>query len=115
VLTTRANGLYASPSALNSRHRTEIAAFALTHRMPSSFGDRDFVMAGGLLSYWTDWSALRRQSARFVDRILKGANAGDLPVELPSKYELIINRKTASALGLNIPLALLQRADEVIQ
>jgi putative ABC transport system substrate-binding protein len=110
-----ANGLYVSPSSLNGSQLKFIVDFTLTNRLPSIFGDRRFVLEGGLMSYWTDWSDLRRRSAVYVDKILKGAKPADLPVEQPTKLELVINLKTTKALGLTIPPSLLLRADEVIQ
>ena len=77
--------------------------------------DRDFVEAGGLMCYGTDMKAVYHRLATYVDRILKGTKPGDLPVELPTKFELVINLKTAKALGLTIPASLLGRADELIQ
>jgi putative ABC transport system substrate-binding protein len=79
------------------------------------YADRDFVQAGGLMSYWVNWLELRRHAAVYVDKILRGAKPADLPVEDPTKFELVINLKTAKALGLTIPQALLLRADEVIR
>jgi len=111
----RADGLLVTPSPLNTGQRKVIVDFAMAHRLPSIYGDKGFVLAGGLMSYWTDWEAVWRQSATYVNKILKGAKPGDLPVEQPSKFELIINMKTAKALGLTIPQSLLLRADEVIQ
>jgi putative ABC transport system substrate-binding protein len=110
-----ANGLYVSPSAVNTGQRKLIVDFASRNRLPSIFGDKRFVSEGGLMSYWTDWNDLRRRSAVYVDKILKGAKPADLPVELPTKFELVLNLKTAKALGLTIPQSLLLQADEVIQ
>jgi putative ABC transport system substrate-binding protein len=115
VVRAGANGLYVSPSGLNGRQTKFIADFTLANRLPAIFGDRDFVSAGGLMSYWTDWSDLRRRSAAYVSQILKGAKPADLPVEQPTKFELVINVRTAKALGLTIPQSLLLRADEAIQ
>ena len=115
VVRAGANGLYVGPSALNSKQLKLIADFTLANRLPAIFGDKEFVSAGGLMSYWTDWSDLRRRSAAYVNQILKGAKPADLPVEQPTKFELVINVSTAKALGLTIPQSLLLRADEVIQ
>ena len=115
VVRAGANGLYVGPSALNSKQLKLIADFTLANRLPAIFGDKEFVSAGGLMSYWTDWSDLRRRSAVYVNQILKGAKPADLPVEQPTKFELVINVSTAKALGLTIPQSLLLRADEVIQ
>jgi putative ABC transport system substrate-binding protein len=111
----RADGLFVTPSPLNTEQRSVIVDFAMAHRLPSIYGDKLFVLAGGLMSYWTDWAVAWRQSATYVDKILKGAKPGDLPVEQPSKFDLVINMKTARALGLTIPQSLLLRADEVIK
>jgi putative ABC transport system substrate-binding protein len=94
---------------------SEIAAAALKHGLATVFPSRDQVEAGGLMSYGTDFTAMWRRAAHFADRILRGANPGDLPVEQPTKFDLIINLKTAKALGLTIPQSLLIRAEEVIQ
>jgi ABC-type uncharacterized transport system substrate-binding protein len=115
VLRAGANGLYVSPSALNNSQLKLIADFTLANRLPAIFGDKQFVSEGGLMSYWTDWNDLRRRSAAYVDKILKGAKPADLPVDQPTKFELVVNLKTAKTLGLAIPPSLLVRADEVIQ
>lgn len=111
----RADALYVFPNSINGRHSKAILAFADENRLPAMYGERDVVEAGGLMSYWTDWIALRRRVADFVDRILKGTKPADLPVEQPTRFELIINLKTAKALGLMLSQSLLLRADEVIQ
>ena len=95
--------------------RRRIAALAAKHRLPSVFPFAEHVTAGGLLAYGVNLSELFAKSADYVDRILKGAKPGDLPVEQPTKFELVINLKTANALGLKVPPSLLARADEVIQ
>jgi len=106
--------LVLSDAMLNS-HRTRLADLAARSRLPAAFGVRESVEAGGLMSYGPSFLDLFRRSATFVDKILKGAKPGDLPVEQPNKYELVINLKTAKALGLTIPPSLLQRADQVIE
>ncbi len=95
--------------------RQRMAELAIRYRLPTFFGARDHVEAGGLMSYAADLSDLVRRGAIYVDKILRGAKPGDLPVEQPTKFELVINLKTAKALGLTIPRPLLQRADEIIQ
>src|SRR5712692_5626106 len=96
-------------------HRARIVELAARHRLPTMFSDRGYVEAGGLMSYGADQVAIFHRLATYVDRILKGAKPGDLPIEQPTKFELIINAKTAKALGLTIPPSLVLRADEVIQ
>ena len=95
--------------------RQRIAELALRHRLPTFFSWRDHVEAGGLMSYGPDLSDLLRRAAIYVDRILKGEKPGDLPVEQATKFELVINLKTAKALGLTIPQSLLLRAEQVIE
>ena len=92
-----------------------LAEVALKHRLPTIFGVRDNVVAGGLMSYAPDHLDLTRRAAVYIDKILKGAKPAELPVEQASKYQLVINLKTASALGLSIPSSILARADEVIE
>ena len=100
---------------LSYAQRAPLAELALKHRIPSMFGQKENVQAGGLMSYSADTLDLFRRSAAYIDKILKGAKPADLPVEQASKYELVINLKTANALGLEIPPRLLALADEVIE
>jgi len=95
--------------------RRRIADLAIKHQLPSFHGVSEYVEVGGLLSYGPSYSDLFRRAAVYVDKILKGAKPGDLPIEQPTKFELMINLKTAKALGLTIPQSLLQRADQVIE
>jgi putative ABC transport system substrate-binding protein len=106
--------LVLSDAMLNS-HPTRLADLAARSRLPAAYGVRESVEAGGLMSYGSSFLDFYRRSAAYVDKILKGAKPGDLPVEQPTKYELVINLKTAKALGLKIPPSLLRRADEIIQ
>jgi len=110
-----AEALIVAGSGLTSTNAGQIANLAMKHRLPSMVSSRDRVDAGCLMAYGANLAELWRRAATFVDKILKGAKPGDLPVEQPTKFELIINLKTAKALGLTLPPSLLQRADEVIQ
>ena len=101
--------------ALFVEHRARLAALEARYRLPSMHGLRPNVEAGGLMSYGPSIADIWRRAASFVDKILKGAKPADLPVEQPTKYELVINLKTAKALGLTISPSLLARADEVIE
>jgi putative ABC transport system substrate-binding protein len=92
-----------------------LAELAIKHKLPSIFGPKQHVEAGGLMSYSPDRSDLWRRGAIYVDKILRGVDPADLPVEQPTKFELVINLKTAKALGLDVPETLLARADEVIE
>jgi putative ABC transport system substrate-binding protein len=111
----RTEALLQLPSTMFFNERRHIVALATKHRLPSMFHAREFVELGGLISYGASITDLYRRSAVYVDKILKGAKPADLPVEQPTKFELVINLKTAKALGLTIPPSLLGRADEVIQ
>jgi len=112
----RVEAVLVHASALTVRHnRPLLAEVALKHRLPTIFGSRENVQAGGLMSYAPDHMDLTRRSALYIDKILKGAKPADLPVEQASRYQLVINLKTAAALGLTIPPAILARADEVIE
>jgi putative ABC transport system substrate-binding protein len=108
------DALYVFPNSINGRHSKAILAYASENRLPAIYGERELVEAGGLMSYWTDWISLRRHAADYAAKIFKGAKPADLPVEQPTKFELVINLKTARALGLTIPQSLLLRADELL-
>jgi len=111
----RAGALFVPADIIFVRHAKQMADLATKHRLPTMFGFREHVEAGGLMSYAADFAIMFRRAATFVDKILKGAKPSDLPVEQPTKFELAINLTTAKALGLTIPQSLLLRADEVIQ
>ena len=115
MMRAHVHGFWVSPTLLNWEHRGLIVDFAATHRLPAIYGDRAWVDTGGLMAYSTSWPALRRRAAVYLDKILKGAKPSDLPVENPTKFELVINLRTAKALGLTIPPSVLARADEVIE
>jgi len=110
----RPDGLYVSAGPLMAANRKRIADFALKTRLPS-MGNREFVEAGGLMSYGADLTDSYRRVADYVDRILKGAKPADLPVEQPTKFELVFNLKTAKQIGVTIPQSVLYRADKVIK
>ena len=111
----RAEALIVVQSGLTFTNRGQIASLAQKHRLPSISGRKEFTEAGGLIAYGPNVAELWRRAATYVDKILKGAKPGELPIEQPTKFELVINLKTAKALGLTIPPSLLRRADEVIQ
>jgi putative ABC transport system substrate-binding protein len=115
IIKENANALLAFPDPVTNTHRKQIAEFAAKQRLPSVFGWSDYVEAGGLMSYGPDHNALWKRLAVYVDKILKGAKPTDLPVELPMKFELVINLKTAKQIGLTIPPNVLARADRVIK
>jgi putative ABC transport system substrate-binding protein len=108
-------GLLAPPDNTVEEHRDLVIALAARHRLPAVYADRHFVLAGGLMSYSTDVLTQFRQAASYVDRILRGANPANLPVETPTKYETVLNLKTAKALNFEVSPTLLVRADEVIE
>jgi putative ABC transport system substrate-binding protein len=111
----QADALYVVQDALIVANTTRVMTFALTARLPTSFNSRDFVPFGGLMSYGPRYPALFRRTADFVDKILRETKPGDIPVEQPTKFELVINLSTAKALGIAIPSNVLAIADEVIE
>jgi putative tryptophan/tyrosine transport system substrate-binding protein len=108
-------GLIVNGTPFLNLHRKHIRDLAARHRIPAMYPFRNWVEAGGLMSYGADISVFMRRTASFVDKILKGAKPGDLPIEQPTNFELVINLKTVKALGLTIPPSLLTRADQVIE
>ena len=111
----RPDALYIVVSALVAVNRTRIITLALSARLPTIASIREFVLAGALMSYGPNYSAQFRRAAELVDKILRGTTPGDIPVEQPTKFDLVINSITAKALGIDIPPTLLARADEVIE
>jgi len=108
-------GLIVTGSALGIVHRELIAKVAVRHKLPAVFPGRFYVTSGGLVSYGPDLVDQFRRAAGYVDRILKGERPADLPVQAPTRYELVVNLKTAKTLGLEIPSSILARVDEVIE
>jgi putative tryptophan/tyrosine transport system substrate-binding protein len=96
-------------------HQQRIVDFAATHRLPAMHDGRTFVEDGGLMAYSVDFNDMLRRTAGYVHKILKGANPGDLPIEQPTKFDLVVNMRTATTLGLTIPPSILVRADQVIE
>ena len=110
-----AGGLLAVSDPVVGNQLAQLSKQAARHRLPAMYSRREFVEAGGLMAYGPSYEDNYRRAATYVDKILKGAKPADLPVEQPTKFELVINLKTAKALGLTIPPSLLQRADQVIE
>jgi putative ABC transport system substrate-binding protein len=115
ALETRADALYVATDPLMLTNRIRTNALARDAGLPTIYGSREYVDAGALMSYGPNWPDLFRRAAEYVDKILRGAKPGDLPVEQPTKFDLVINLTTARALGLTIPESFLARADEVIE
>jgi len=114
-LKNNADALYVQTEPLFHTNRSRISALALDEKLPTISGAREYAEAGGLLSYGPNFTDLFRRAGDYVDKILRGANAGDLPVQQPTKFDLIVNLKTAKALGLELPPTLLARTDEIIE
>ena len=115
ALKAQADAVYVVVNALITTNRTRIITLALGARLPTIFNTRDFVEAGGLMSYGPNYLDMFRRTADLVDKILRGTKPGDIPVEQPTKFEFVLNLTTAKALGLTIPELFLLRADEVIE
>jgi len=111
----RVEALIVALDGLTQANRQVIVALAMKHRLPTMYASREFVDGGGLIAYGVNYPDLYRRAATYVDKILKGAKPADLPVEQPTKFELVINLKTAKALGLTVPQTLQVAADEVIE
>jgi len=111
----RADAILVANDTLTQTNLRRIVDLSAKHRLPSIFASREFVDAGGLMAYGPSFTDLYRRAATYVDKILKGAKPADLPIEQPTKFEFVINLKTAKALGLTIPPSLLPRADQVIE
>jgi putative ABC transport system substrate-binding protein len=111
----RADSIYVTESPTNSFNRKLLAEFAADARLPAVFGEKGYAEAGGLMSYGANYAVLYRRAATYVDKILKGAKPGDLPIEQPTKFELVINMKTAKALGVTIPQSVMLQTDRVIE
>ena len=110
-----ADALYVVADPLVNTNRAQIHTLAMSAKVPAIYNAREHVAAGGLMAYGPNFTELYRRAASFVDRILRGAKPGDIPVEQPTKFDLVINLTTAKALGLTLPPTLLARADEVIE
>jgi putative tryptophan/tyrosine transport system substrate-binding protein len=115
IVAARAQALVVVVDPLTVRYRGRIVELATTNQLPAMYGFREFVDVGGLIAYGVNVPYLCRRAAVYVDKIVKGATPADLPVEQPTRFELVINLKTAKALGLDVPPTLLARADEVIE
>jgi putative ABC transport system substrate-binding protein len=111
----KTQGVLVLPDLMVAAHRGQVTVLAAKHRLPAVFFDRSFVEAGGLMAYGPDTATMFRRAAEYVHKILRGAKPGDLPIEQPTKFELVLNLRTANSLGISIPESVLLRADEVIR
>ena len=111
----KSDALYIAASSFANQHRGKFAELALVHKLPAMYGFREFVQSGGLMSYGAPLQDGFRRAAYQVDKILKGVSPADVPLEQPTRFELVLNMKTAHALGLEMPASLLVQADEVIE
>jgi putative tryptophan/tyrosine transport system substrate-binding protein len=103
------------PDVLTTSHQKQLAELTLKNRLPAIFGFREFVALGGLMSYGSSLNGMWQRAALYADKILKGADPGDLPIDQPTRFELVINLKTAKTLGIQVPASLLVGADELIE
>ena len=115
LIAARVDAVFVSADSMFYQHRDRLVQLVAKTRLPAMWGLREFAQAGGLMAYSTDLDELARRAATFVDKILKGAKPADLPVEQPTKFELVVNLKTAKAQGLTIPQTLLLQADKLIE
>jgi len=115
MVQTRATALLVIVDPVFFVHRARLADLSIRHRLPTMFGGGDYAKAGGLMAYGLNFPDAYRRAAGYVDRLLRGANPAELPVEQPTKFEFVVNLKTAKALGVTIPQSLLLRADQVIE
>ena len=115
IVAERAAALIVVPGPIFTEHISRLVDLTARIRLPAMFSRKEHVEAGGFMSYGTNYSDMHRRAAAYVDKILKGAKPADIPVEQPTKFELVINLNTAKALGLTVPPSILARADEVIE
>jgi putative ABC transport system substrate-binding protein len=115
IAAEKPDAIFVYPNFISAKHAGKILVFVAVHRLPSMFQNSDYADHGALFSYYADWHVLRRRTADYVDNILKGAAPGDLPVEQPQSFDLVVNLKTAKALGLTIPQSILLRAEKIIE
>jgi putative ABC transport system substrate-binding protein len=115
LVTEKVDAVIVLPQPAAGANLRQVAGLAIRQRLPATYLTREFALAGGLMSYGPSVAGTWRRAAEYVDRIVKGAKPADLPVDQPTKFELVINRKTATALGLTLPPSFLLRADEILQ